>query len=67
MRGRPEDGLAGDGDRAHVAARFPTGPVDEERIQREAGAMLQLGLLGTEYATEVGHGTLVASMVGPMP
>jgi hypothetical protein len=67
MRGRPEDGLAGDGDRAHVAARFPTGPVDEERIQREAEAMLQFGLLGTEYATEVGQGTLVASMVGPMP
>jgi hypothetical protein len=46
---------------------FPTGPVDEERIQREAEVMLQFGVLSAEYATEVGQGTLVASMVGPVP
>ncbi len=46
---------------------FPTGPVDEERIQREAQVMLQFGVLGTEYTTQVGQGTLVASMVGPAP
>jgi len=46
---------------------FPTGPVDEERIQREANLMLQFGVLGTEYAKEVGQGTLVSSMVGPVP
>jgi NitT/TauT family transport system substrate-binding protein len=46
---------------------FPTGPVDEERIEREAEVMLQFGVLGTEYATEVGQGTLIASMVGPAP
>jgi len=44
---------------------FPKGPVDEERIQREAQVMLQFGVLGTEYTTQVGQGTLVASMVGP--
>ena len=46
---------------------FPTGPVDEERIQREADLMLQFGVLGTEYAKEVGQGTLVSSMGGPVP
>jgi NitT/TauT family transport system substrate-binding protein len=44
---------------------FPTGPVDKERIQREAQVMLQFGVLGTEFATQVAQGTLVASMVGP--
>jgi hypothetical protein len=27
--------------------------------------MLQFGMLGRQYATEVGRGTLVESMVGP--
>jgi ABC-type nitrate/sulfonate/bicarbonate transport system substrate-binding protein len=44
---------------------FPTGPVDQERIQREAEVMLQFGVLGPEYSTAVGQGTLIASMVGP--
>ena len=34
---------------------FPTGPVDQERIQREAQVMLQFGVLGTEYSTQVGR------------
>jgi len=46
---------------------FPTGPVDEERIQREAQVMLQFGVLGTEYAAQVRQGTLAASMVAPGP
>jgi NitT/TauT family transport system substrate-binding protein len=44
---------------------FPTGPVDETRIQREAEAMLQFGLLGSQYDTEVQQGALVRSMIGP--
>jgi NitT/TauT family transport system substrate-binding protein len=43
--------------------QFPTGPVDETRIQREAEAMLEFGLLGTQYATEVNNGSLIHSMV----
>ena len=46
---------------------FPVGPVDETRIQRTAEAMLQFGLLGQQYATEVQQGTLVGSMIGPAP
>jgi len=42
---------------------FPIGPVDQTRIQRVAAAMLQFGVLGTEYSSEVEQGTLVASMV----
>jgi hypothetical protein len=44
---------------------FPVGPVDETRIQRTAEAMLQFGLLGKQYATEVQQGTLVRSMIAP--
>ncbi len=44
---------------------FPIGPVDEARIQRVAEAMLQFGMLGKQYATEVRQGTLVTSMVSP--
>ena len=43
--------------------QFPTGPVDETRIQREAEEMLEFGLLGTQYAAEVNNGSLVHSMV----
>jgi hypothetical protein len=39
--------------------------VDETRIQRTAEAMLQFGLLGKQYATEVQQGTLVRSMIVP--
>ena len=46
---------------------FPTGPVDEERIQREAQVMLQFGVLGTEYTAQVRQGTLAASMMTPAP
>jgi NitT/TauT family transport system substrate-binding protein len=42
---------------------FPTGPVDVTRIQREADAMLQFGMLGPAYRTEVEQGTLVKSMI----
>ena len=44
---------------------YPTGPVNQGRIQRVAAAMLQFGLLGQQYAAEVEQGTLVGSMVGP--
>jgi NitT/TauT family transport system substrate-binding protein len=43
---------------------FPTGPVDVTRIQREADAMLQFGMLSPIYRTEVQQGTLVESMIG---
>ena len=50
---------------AMVLSAYPIGPVDETRIQRVATAMLQFGMLGQQYATEVERGTLVESMVGP--
>jgi NitT/TauT family transport system substrate-binding protein len=49
---------------AMVLSAYPIGPVDETRIQRVATAMLQFGMLGQQYATEVERGTLVESMVG---
>jgi NitT/TauT family transport system substrate-binding protein len=42
---------------------YPVGAVDETQIQRTAEAMLQYGLLGTQYTTEVQQGTLVRSML----
>jgi NitT/TauT family transport system substrate-binding protein len=59
------DQLPKDVTAAMVLSRYPIGPVDETRIQRVATAMLQFGMLGRQYATEVQHGTLVESMVGP--
>jgi NitT/TauT family transport system substrate-binding protein len=44
---------------------FPTGQVAESQIQRVATAMLQFGMLGKAYTTEVQRGTLVGSMIGP--
>jgi NitT/TauT family transport system substrate-binding protein len=44
---------------------FPVGAVDETQIQRTALAMLQYGLLGTQYTAEVQQGTLVRSMIAP--
>ena len=44
---------------------FPVGPVDETRIQRTAEAMLQFGLLGSQYTAEVQQGTLIRSMIAP--
>jgi NitT/TauT family transport system substrate-binding protein len=59
------DQLPKDVTAAMVLSRYPIGPVDETRIQRVATAMLQFGMLGRQYATEVQRGTLVKSMVGP--
>lgn len=42
---------------------FPTGPVDETRIEREALDMLQFGFLSQKDATEVRNGSLVKSMI----
>jgi NitT/TauT family transport system substrate-binding protein len=44
---------------------FPTGPVDDTQIQRIATAMLNFGMLGQQYASEVQQGTLVESMIEP--
>jgi NitT/TauT family transport system substrate-binding protein len=44
---------------------YPTGRVNQGRVQRVAAAMLQFGLLGQQYAAAVEQGTLVGSMVGP--
>ena len=41
---------------------FPTGTVDEQRIQRVAEAMLEFGILSPKYGTEVDKGSLVRSM-----
>jgi NitT/TauT family transport system substrate-binding protein len=41
---------------------FPTGPVDDVRIQRIADSMLQLGMLSGKDAGEVQNGSLVKSM-----
>ena len=59
------DQLPKDVTEAMVLSRYPIGPVDETRIQRVATAMLQFGMLGRQYATQVQRGTLVESMVGP--
>ena len=47
-----------------VLPGFPIGPVNKTHIQRVAEAMLQFGMLGKQYTTEVQQGTLVESMVG---
>jgi len=44
---------------------FPVGPVDEQRMQRTADAMLQFGLPAGQYAAEVRQGTLIRSMISP--
>ena len=41
---------------------FPTGPVDDVRIQRIADSMLQLGMLPGTDAGEVQNGSLIKSM-----
>ena len=43
---------------------YPTGPVNQTRIQRVAQAMLEFGMLSSRYAAEIERGDLVASMVG---
>jgi len=50
---------------AMVLSGYPLGSVREAHIQRVALAMLQFGMLGKQYATEVERGTLVEPMVGP--
>ncbi len=42
---------------------FPTGPVNQARIQRVADVMLRLGLLENKYASEVQSGSLVKSLI----
>ena len=43
--------------------RYPVGPVNEARIQREATSMLQYGMLTDQVAAEVDNGSLVRSMI----
>jgi NitT/TauT family transport system substrate-binding protein len=43
--------------------QFPTGPVDETRIQREAEEMLQFGLLSPADTAQVNNGQLIRSMI----
>jgi NitT/TauT family transport system substrate-binding protein len=43
--------------------QFPTGPVDETRLQREAEEMLQFGLLAAGSSAEVSDGQLIRSMI----
>jgi NitT/TauT family transport system substrate-binding protein len=59
------DSLAPDVTANMALPAFPTGPVDETRMQRTADAMLQFGMLGEQYAAEVQRGTLIRSMCGP--
>lgn len=44
--------------------QYPLAPVVQSRLQSEAMLMLDLGMLGKQYTTEVERGTLVASMLG---
>jgi NitT/TauT family transport system substrate-binding protein len=44
---------------------FPVGPVNSERMQRTADAMLQFGILAQQYAGEVRSGTLIRAMIPP--
>jgi len=48
-----------------LPATYPVGPVNQANIQRVAAAMLKFGGIGQQYATQVGQGTLVQSMIGP--
>lgn len=58
------DGLSGEVTDVMALPGYPLGPVSEERIQREAAAMLEFGILGTQYRTVVDKGTLARSMLG---
>ncbi len=49
---------------AMVLSGYPTGPVQEPNIQRVAVAMLNVGMLGRQYATDVERGTLAEAMAG---
>jgi NitT/TauT family transport system substrate-binding protein len=42
---------------------YPVGPVVQANIQRVAAAMLQFGVLGHQYATQVKAGTVVQSII----
>ena len=42
---------------------FPAGPVNGERMQRTADAMLQFGILAQQYTAEVPSSTLVRAMI----
>ena len=46
---------------------FPTGAVDDARIQRIADFMFQFGMLTGKYASEVQSGSLIRSMIGSLP
>ena len=46
-----------------LPATYPVGPVVAANIQRVAAAMLQFGVLGRQYATQVRQGTVVRSMI----
>ncbi len=49
---------------AMVLSGYPTGPVQEPNIQRVAVAMLNVGMLGRQYAADVERGTLAEAMAG---
>ena len=48
-----------------LPATYPVGPVVQANIQRVAAAMLQFGVFGQQYATQVKQGTVVQSMIDP--
>jgi NitT/TauT family transport system substrate-binding protein len=57
------DGLPDEVTAVMALPGFPTGPVNQQRIQRVADVMLRLGLLDEKYASEVQNGSLVKSLV----
>jgi len=57
------DGLAPGVTALMALPDFPQGPVDRTRIEREATAMLQFGMLGPDSASGVQQGTLAESMI----
>ncbi len=50
-----------------VLSGYPIGAVQEPNIQRVAVAMLNVGMLGRQYAADVERGTLAEAMAGPAP
>jgi NitT/TauT family transport system substrate-binding protein len=46
-----------------LPATYPVGPVVPANIQRVAAAMLEFGVLGQRYATQIRQGTVVRAMI----
>jgi NitT/TauT family transport system substrate-binding protein len=61
------DALPGQVTDVMAIPNFPTGAVDETRIESEALDMLQFGMLSQRHAAEVKDGSLVKGMIPDIP